>query len=102
VTAAVLRDFRSAPVPDDVKAMLAYLEKATMTPDAITVDDARALKKAGVTKEAAEDALFIAACFNQLVRAADALDWEVGGKAAFDASAKFLLKAGYLMPLASK
>ncbi|MFT3707591.1 MAG: hypothetical protein QM817_07960 [Archangium sp.] len=84
------------------KAMLTYLEKVTLTPDAVTLDDARALKKSGVSKEAAEDAIFIADCFNQLVRAADALDWEVPGKDGFAASAKFLLKAGYEMPMASK
>lgn len=82
--------------------MLAYLEKVTLTPAAVTVDDAGALKAAGVSKAAAEDALFVAACFNQLVRAADALDWEVPPKEGFAASAKFLLKAGYLMPLATK
>lgn len=81
--------------------MLTYLEKVTLTPAAVTVDDARALKRAGVSKDAAEDAIFIAACFNQLVRAADALDWEVPGKDAFAASAKFLLKAGYVMPMAT-
>lgn len=80
--------------------MLQYLEVvATGTP---TVDDARALKSAGVTKEEAEDALFVAMCFGQIVRIADALGWEVGDKASFDAGAKSLLKFGYLLPGHSK
>jgi alkylhydroperoxidase family enzyme len=99
---AALRDFRTAPIPERCKAMLAYLEKATLTPEAVTVDDARALRRAGVSKEAAEDGLFIAACFHQLVRAADALDWEVPGPDGFAASARFLLTAGYELPLATR
>lgn len=98
MTAAVLADYRSAPVSAQLKAMLAYLEKTTLQPDGLTVDDARALKAAGVTKAAAEDALFVAACFNQIVRLADALGWEVSSKEGFAASAKFLLRFGYLLP----
>ncbi len=98
--AAVLADWRTAPVSPQVKAMLAYLEvMATGTP---TVDDARALKAAGVSKEAAEDALFVAFSFNQIVRIADALGWEVVDEAGFAASATSLLKFGYLLPGHSK
>lgn len=98
----MLADFRTAPIPEKVRAMLAFLEKATQTPDLVTVDDARAVRAAGVSKAAAEDALFIAACFNQLVRAADTLGWEIPDKAGFAASADSLLKLGYVLPLASK
>ena len=82
--------------------MLAYLEKMTTAPAALTVDDARALKAAGVSKAAAEDALFVAFCFNQIVRIADALDWEIPDKAGVAASAKSLLKFGYLLPFHRK
>jgi hypothetical protein len=77
--------------------MLAYLEKMTLS--TVTVDDARALKAAGVSKQAAEDALFVAFCFNQIVRIADALDWEVTSPESFAASARSLLKFGYMLPL---
>lgn len=99
---AVLKDYRTAPVSAQVEAMLAYLEKMTLAPDLLTVDDAKALKAAGVTKEAAEDALFVAFCFNQIVRIADALDWEVSDKAGFAAGAKSLLKFGYVLPFHRK
>lgn len=78
--------------------MCAYLEKMTMSPQALTVDDAKALKAAGVSKAAAEDALFVAFCFNQIVRIADALDWEVSSPEGFSAGAKSLLKFGYVLP----
>lgn len=99
---ATLADYRTAPVSAQVKAMCAYLEKMTLTPEAVTVADAKALKAAGVSKEAAEDALFVAFCFNQIVRIADALDWELSSPEGFAAGAKSLLKFGYVLPLHSK
>ena len=95
---AVLADYRTAPVSGEVKAMCGYLEKLTLSPDALGAADAKALKAAGVSKEAAEDALFVAFCFNQIVRIADALDWEIPPPEGFAASAKSLLKFGYLLP----
>ena len=80
--------------------MCAYLEKMTLS--TVTVDDARALKAAGVSKEAAQDALFVAFCFNQIVRIADALGWEVTSPQSFAASAKSLLKFGYRLPFHRK
>ncbi len=102
MTAAVLADYRTAPVSPQLKAMLAYLEKTTLTPEALTIDDARALKASGLTREAAEDALRVALCFNQIVRIADALDWEIPDRAGFAASAKSLLRFGYLLPFHRK
>lgn len=82
--------------------MLGYLEKVTLTPEAVTADDARALKAAGVTKTAAKEALWVAYCFNQIARIADALGWEIPDAAGFMASAKSLLSFGYLLPFHSK
>ena len=82
--------------------MLGYLEKVTLTPDAVTADDARLLKAVGVTKAAATEALWVAYCFNQIARVADALGWEIPEAAGFTASAKSLLSFGYLMPFHSK
>ena len=76
--------------------MCGYLEKQTL--GTLSPADAKALKVAGVTREAAEDALFVAFCFNQIVRVADALDWEIPPPEGFVASAKRLLKFGYLLP----
>jgi hypothetical protein len=78
--------------------MCGYLEKMTTSPGSLTADDARALKAAGVSKEAAQDALFVAFCFNQIVRIADALDWEIPPPEGFAASARSLLKFGYKLP----
>lgn len=94
---AVLADYRTAPVSAQVKAMCAFLEKQTN--ETLTAGDVHALRAAGVSKEAAEDALFVAMCFNQIVRIADALDWEISSPEDFAAGAKSLLKFGYTLPL---
>jgi alkylhydroperoxidase family enzyme len=91
-----------APIAPPLRAMLGYLEKVTLTPEALTADDARLLKVAGVTKAAAKEALWVAYCFNQIARVADALGWEIPEAAGFTASAKSLLSFGYLMPFHSK
>ena len=100
MVAAVLADHRTAPVSPQVKAMCTYLEK--MTVGTVDVADAHELKAAGVSKEAAEDALFVAFCFNQIVRIADALDWEIQSPEGFAAGAKSLLKFGYRLPFHRK
>jgi hypothetical protein len=82
--------------------MLGYLEKVTLTPEAVTADDARLLKVAGVTKAAAKEAVWVAYCFNQIDRVADALGWEIPEAAGFTASAKSLLSFGYTLPFHSK
>lgn len=97
---AVLADHRTAPISDELKAMLTYLEKVTT--QTVTVEDAKALRASGVTKEQAHDALFVAFCFNQIVRIADALDWEMQSPEGFAAGARSLLKFGYTLPLAGK
>ncbi len=98
MTAAVLADYRTAPIAEPLRATLAYLEKVTLAPGAVTADDARALRAAGVSKAAAEDALLVAFCFNEIARVADALGWEVLSPEGFAASARQLLRFGYLLP----
>lgn len=102
MTAAVLADHRTAPIGEPLRAMLVYLEKVTLDPRHVTGDDARALKAAGVSKAAARDALWVSFCFNDIARVADALGWDVPDAAAFSASAKSLLRFGYLLPFHSK
>lgn len=98
----MLADYRSAPIGPGLRAMLAYLEVMTLTPEAVTVEHARALKAAGVSKAAATEALWVAFCFNQIARVADALGWEIPDAAGFTASARSLLRFGYLLPFHSK
>jgi uncharacterized peroxidase-related enzyme len=75
LVAAVLADWRTAPVSAGVRVTLGLLEKLTLTPDAVTPDDMAAPRAAGVSDEAIEDAIAICALFNTMDRIADALDF---------------------------
>lgn len=77
---------------------LAFLEKVTIAPETVTKDDVVPLRGLGVPRQGVEDALMVCFCFNIIDRLADAFGWHVPGRAGFDASAKFLLSKGYVMP----
>jgi alkylhydroperoxidase family enzyme len=70
---AVLDDHETAPIPDRLRAMLRFLHKMTQTPGDLGPDDARALESAGVSSEAARDAVYVAYVFNVYDRLADSL-----------------------------
>jgi uncharacterized peroxidase-related enzyme len=92
----VLTDYASAPIELNLKSMLAYLEKLTLTPEDVGPDDVVPLRAAGLSDEAIADAVHVCAMFNIYDRLADALGWEVPANPEFwPKQSKFLLKSGY-------
>lgn len=93
--AAVLTDWRTAPIGSGLRATLGLLEKLTLAPDAVTPADLAAPRAAGVSDEAIEDAIAICALFNIVDRIADTLDFTppTPSQAARGAAAQ--LKRGY-------
>ena len=89
------RDWRTAPVPETVRAALGFIEKLTLTPDAVTRADAEAVRAAGVSDEALVDAIHVCALFSMIVRLADALAWEIPPFEAFLERADAMLSSGY-------
>lgn len=75
--------------------MLAFLEKLTLEPEQVTADDVAPLRSAGLSDEAIEDAIHVAALFNIYDRMADTLDFDIPEPAGFAQGATFLLKRGY-------
>lgn len=90
-----LEEARLAELPARLRATLAFMEVLTRTPDSLTAEDARMVLREGVTPQALEDAIAVAALFNVIGRCADALDYEVPGQRDFDRAAKRLLVQGY-------
>jgi alkylhydroperoxidase family enzyme len=70
-------DWRTAPLTPELHATLGFLEKQTLTPEALTADDAAAVYAAGVSVQALRDATTVCALFNMIVRLADSLGWDV-------------------------
>lgn len=92
---AVLTDLERAPIREPLKATLAFLRKVTQEHDRVDADDVRALTAVGVTRTQIQDALNVAFAFNVITRLADAFEFDVGPRAAFEAGAKHLLSRGY-------
>lgn len=80
---------------DQLRAMLAFLSKMTLTPEALGPEDAALVRAAGVSEEAIADAVNVAYLFAIYNRMADALGWHVVGPEKAKRIAWVLLKAGY-------
>ena len=75
--------------------MLGFIEKLTLTPEVLTVQDARTLRRAGVSASAIEDAIHVCALFSVYDRLADSLEFDIPDVKGFAQSASMLLKRGY-------
>ncbi len=73
-----------------------------MDPAAVDASDAERVLESGVSRQALEDAVMVAFCFNLITRLADSFGWRIPDQAGFDASGRSLLQHGYLMPMRSK
>ena len=92
---ATLADWRTAPVRPPVRAALGFIEK--LVKGGVTAEDVKEVYKAGVPKEGLIRAVQVCVAFSMIVRLADAFAFEVGTRDDFDASARMLLKRGYIM-----
>jgi alkylhydroperoxidase family enzyme len=77
--------------------MLGFIETLTLRPAELGLDDADAVRAAGVSDEAIVDAIHVAALFNVITRLADSLDWDVPEWESFLASADRMLAEGYAL-----
>ena len=95
LTQAILNDWRTAPIDKKLYATLNLIEKLTLTPDEIKVEDIDALRSEGLSDEAIEDVIHVTVAFNIIDRIADSLDFEIPSSAGFANMADVLLKRGY-------
>lgn len=95
LVAAVLDDWRSAPIDAKLRATLGFLEKLTLQPDAVTSDDLAPLRREGVSDAAIEEAIHVCVLFNIYDRLADSFAFEIPDQEGFNASGRHLLSRGY-------
>ncbi len=93
---SVIADYMTAPISEQLRAMLRLLERCTLEPDRLTPDDVRVVLDTGVTREAIRDAFYVAFLFNTYDILADTLGWELPDRRYYPKAGKFLLKKGYL------
>jgi alkylhydroperoxidase family enzyme len=94
VTAA-LADYRTAPMSEGLRATLAFIEKLTLTPEAVTPADADAVRAAGVSDQALRDAIFACTLFCIIDRLADAFGFVPSDAKALKWIPRVLLGVGY-------
>jgi uncharacterized peroxidase-related enzyme len=92
---AALADPDTAPLPERVRAMLRFLRKLTLEPEAVGADDVRALHAVGLDDAAIEEAVYVATMFNVIDRLADAFDFRPNDEKGLRWVARILLKVGY-------
>lgn len=92
---AVLSDWRTAPIDERTRAMLAFLEKLTLTPESLGVADIAPLRQAGLSDAAIEDAIHVCTLFSVYDRLADSFEFHIPEQAGFEQGATSLLKRGY-------
>jgi len=73
---AVARDWRSAPISDQDKALCAFAEKLTHSPSRMKAEDLDVLRSHGLDDRAIHDATQVISYFNYINRIADALGVE--------------------------
>jgi len=92
-----MEDWRTAPLRPQVRAALGFLEKLIQTPQALSAEDVRAVYAAGVSRDGLVRAVWICVAFTMILRIADAFAFEISTAEEFDASARMLMKRGYIM-----
>jgi alkylhydroperoxidase family enzyme len=95
IVQAVLDDYRTAPIDERLRAMLAFLEKLTLRPDELDERDAAALRAAGIDQAAAESAIHVAFVFCVMDRLADAFDFRLNDARGLRWVARILIGVGY-------
>lgn len=92
---AVLLDYRTAPMSEPLRAMLAFLEVLTLHPETLSREHLAPLRQQGLDDAAIEEATAVAAAFAVINRVADGLGFELSSPEGFEASARMLLTRGY-------
>ena len=93
--AAVLKDWRTAPVNEKLRSTLGFLEKVTLSPAEVSSADVTALRAAGVSDRAIEEALYVCFAFNVMDRLADAFDFTLQTERGVKQNSQLLYKLGY-------
>ena len=95
VVQAALANFRDAPLTDRLKAVLVFLEKLALRPGEVSVEDARLVAAAGLSREEIEDAVAVMTLFVITVRCADTFSFALLSDKQLEKSAKRMLAQGY-------
>lgn len=92
---AALCDWRTAPLREQVRATLGFLEKLTLSPGDVGAADVGALRQAGISDQGIREAVYICFIFCTINRLADAFDFEQPTEASYQRLGFTLYNMGY-------
>ena len=95
VVAAVLADWRTAPVDERVRAALAFLEKLTTAPAELSHKDIESMSSAGVNDKAIQEVIYVCFLFSVMDRLADAFGFDMHAPEEFTRGGRLLYARGY-------
>lgn len=95
VVTAVMQNYQTAPVNEQIRATLGFLEKLTKFPEAVAGEDLEPMRAAGVTDDAIEEAIQICFVFCTINRLADAFDFEIAEGKGRERMGTMLYNLGY-------
>ena len=95
VVAAVLDDWRTAPVNERVRAALAFLEKLTTSPENLSLKDIEPMRAVGINAKAIEEVVYVCFLFNVMDRLADAFGFDLHSPEEFTRGGRALYARGY-------
>jgi alkylhydroperoxidase family enzyme len=92
---ATLENWRTAPIDARTRAMLGFIEKLTLNPDAVSAGDIQPLRAERLSDAAIEDAIHVCTLFSVYDRLADSFEFDIPDASGFEKSARTLLDRGY-------
>jgi alkylhydroperoxidase family enzyme len=92
---ATLKDWRSAPLDDRVRATVGFLEKLVLTPGEVSGADLAPLRQAGLTDGAIAEAIYVAFVFGVMARLANTFDFRINDARGLRWACRILLGPGY-------
>jgi uncharacterized peroxidase-related enzyme len=98
ITKAVFADPDTAPIDGRLRAALGLVRKLTLAPESVGAGDLPAVLDAGVSEDAARDAMYVCFAFNLIDRVSDALGFDLLDEQGYRRGAQVLLKIGYKLP----
>ena len=91
----MLNDWRTAPIDPRLRGALAFLEKLTLTPEALGPEDVKAARSAGINDTALQEAIYVCFLFSTMDRLADAFGFDVAGADELKRAERILRYFGY-------
>jgi alkylhydroperoxidase family enzyme len=93
--AAVLEDWRTAPVSEKLQRALGFLEKLTVSPSEVTPEDIESVRSVGVSDKGIEEVIQVCFLFSVMDRLADAFGFDMPTAKDFQRGGRVLYSFGY-------